>query len=98
MGNMFGNIKELGKLRQQAVHFQKLLQEKIVDVSSPKGEIKLKVNGKMEMLKVEIDPGVLVPEKKQYLEKLFVKTWASAQKEVERLVSTEMKSSMQGMF
>ncbi|HPP11770.1 MAG TPA: YbaB/EbfC family nucleoid-associated protein [bacterium] len=57
----------------------------------------MKVNGKMELLKVEISPEVLAPEKKVFLENLFLKTWARAQKEVERLVAAELKSQIGGL-
>ena len=51
----------------------------------------------MELLKVEISPEVLAPEKKVFLENLFLKTWARAQKEVERLVAAELKSQIGGL-
>ncbi len=94
MAGILDNLKQLGQLRQQAAQFQKFLTAKQVEISSPNKEVTIKVNGKMELLKIEFSPDVLSPEKKDFLEKLFLKTWARAQKEVERLVAEELKSQI----
>ncbi len=94
MGNIFDNLKQIGQLKQQAVQFEKILRSKTVEVSSPKGEIKLAVNGKMELTSIEINPDVLKPENKSYLEKLFKNTFAAAQREIEKIISSEMKSQI----
>ncbi|MBN1446025.1 MAG: YbaB/EbfC family nucleoid-associated protein [Candidatus Omnitrophica bacterium] len=94
MGNIFDNLKQIGQLKQQAAQFEKILRSRTVEVSSPKGEIKLGVNGKMELTSIEINPDVLKPENKNYLEKLFKNTFASAQREIEKIISSEMKSQI----
>ncbi|HDD64734.1 MAG TPA: YbaB/EbfC family DNA-binding protein [Firmicutes bacterium] len=94
MAGIFDTLKQLSELRKQAAQFQKLLLNKIVEVSSPGNEIKIKVNGKMEILNLEFSPEVLKPEKKEYLERLFIKTWANAQKEVEKLIRKEIKMQL----
>jgi DNA-binding protein YbaB len=94
MGNIFDGLKQIGQLKQQAAHFERLLRSKTVEVSSPKGEIKIVVNGKMELISVDISPDVLKPENKGYLEKLFRNTFASAQKEIEKIISSEMRSTL----
>jgi len=94
MANIFESLKQMSKLKQQASTFQKMLAGKIVEVTSPGKEITLKVNGKMEILALNIDPDILKPDKKQHLEKLLINTWASAQKEVEKVIGTELKSQV----
>ncbi len=94
MGNIFDNLKQIGQLKQQAAQFEKILRSKTVEASSPKGEIKISVNGKMELMSVEISPDVLKPENKSYLEKLFKNTFASAQREIEKMISSEMRSQI----
>lgn len=94
MANIFDSLKQLGQLRQQASKFQKMLASKIVEVSSSGGEVKIKVNGKMELISIEINSEILKPENKVYLEKLIKKTFSSAQKEVEKVISSELKSQM----
>lgn len=94
MANIFDSLKQLTQLKHQAAKFQKMLASKTVEVSSPSGEVKLKVNGKMELISIEINPDILKPENKIYLEKLIKKTFLSAQKEVEKVIGSELKSQM----
>ncbi|MCD6408429.1 YbaB/EbfC family nucleoid-associated protein [bacterium] len=94
MANIFDSLKQLGQLRQQAAKFQKMLASKIIEVSSPDGEVKLKVNGKMELISIEIVPDILKPENKVHLERLIKKTFSAAQKEVEKVISSELKSQI----
>jgi hypothetical protein len=94
MANIFDSLKQIGQLKQQAAQFEKILRSKTVEASSPKGEIKLSVNGKMELISVEISADVLKPENKGYIEKLFKNTFVSAQREIEKIISSEMKSQI----
>jgi DNA-binding YbaB/EbfC family protein len=91
---IFDNLKQLSQLRQQANQFQKLLASKVVEVSSRNNEIKLKINGKMEILNIEIDEKILKPENKNYIEKLIKKTFEEAQKEIEKIITQEIKSTI----
>jgi len=97
MANIFDSLKQVAQLRQQAAEFQRILASKIVEAASPAGEVKIKVNGKMELLSIEIDPCVLSPEHKSRVEKLILRTWASAQKEVERVLGAELKAKVGGL-
>lgn len=94
MGNIFDNLKQIGQLKQQAAQLEKILRSKTVQVTSPRGEVKLSLNGKMELVGIELSPEVLKPENKAYLEKILKNTFFSAQKEVEKVVSSEMRSQM----
>jgi len=91
---IFDNLKQLSQLRQQANQFQKLLASKVVEISSRNNEIKLKINGKMEILNIEIDEKILKPENKNYIEKLIKKTFEEAQKEIEKIIAQEIKSTI----
>ncbi|HNS33243.1 MAG TPA: YbaB/EbfC family nucleoid-associated protein [bacterium] len=97
MANIFDNLKQLGQLKKQAAQFERLLREKTVEASSPRGEVKLKINGKMELLSIEINQEILKPESKALVEKLIKSTFSSAQKEVEKMIGSEMKAQMGGM-
>ncbi|MCM8772195.1 MAG: YbaB/EbfC family nucleoid-associated protein [Candidatus Omnitrophica bacterium] len=94
---IFDSLKQIAQLKQQASQFQKLLESKIVDVSSPNNEIKLRINGKMEILNIEISESILKPENKSYIEKLLKKTFQTAQKEIEKMIKEEIKSAI-GLF
>jgi nucleoid-associated protein EbfC len=92
MANIFDNLKQLSQLRQQASNFQKTLAAKEFEIASQKNEVKIKVNGKMELVNIEISPEILTIENKQYIEKLIQKTFSAAQKEVEKAVSAELRA------
>lgn len=97
MANIFDNIKQLGQLKKQAAQFEKILRAKTVETLSPRGEVKLKINGKMELLSIEISPEMLKPENKAGIEKLIKATFSNAQREVEKMISSEMKAQMGGL-
>ncbi|MCM8818179.1 MAG: YbaB/EbfC family nucleoid-associated protein [Candidatus Omnitrophica bacterium] len=88
------NLKQLAQLKKQASQFQKMLESKVVEVSSSNNEIKLKINGKMEILNIEISADILKPENKSYIEKLIKKTFLMGQKEVEKIIADEVKSTI----
>ena len=92
--SIFDSLKQLSHLKQQASQFQKFLESKVIEISSKNNEIKLKINGKMEILNIEIDENILKPENKNYIEKLIKKTFEEAQKEVERIIAKEIKSTI----
>jgi nucleoid-associated protein EbfC len=94
MANMFDMLKQAAQLKKQASHFQKVPQSKVCEVCSPDEKIRLKVNGKMELLAIEIAADLLAPEHKHHLEKLLLKTWQAAQKEIERMIQSEAKSML----
>ncbi|MCX8081975.1 MAG: YbaB/EbfC family nucleoid-associated protein [bacterium] len=94
MVNIFDSLKQIGQLKQQAAQFERILRSKTVEVSSPKGEIKLVINGKMELISIDISPDIMKPENKGYLEKLLKNTFTSAQREIEKIISSEMKSTL----
>ncbi|MFN4226675.1 MAG: YbaB/EbfC family nucleoid-associated protein [Candidatus Ratteibacteria bacterium] len=91
---IFENLKQMAQLKQQASQFQKILESKIVEVSSPGNEIKLKINGKMDILNIEISENLLKPENKSYFEKLIKKTFNEAKSKVEKIIATEIKSQI----
>jgi DNA-binding YbaB/EbfC family protein len=91
---IFDSLKQLSQLKQQALEFQKILASKEVEVGSKNKEIKIKMNGKMELLSIEIDENILKPENKNYIEKLIKKTFEEAQKEIEKIIAKEIKSTI----
>jgi DNA-binding protein YbaB len=88
---MFDMLKQAAQIKKQAGQFQKMLASKECSVSSPDGKISMKVNGKMELLAIEISPELLAPEHKTHLEKLLLKTWQVAQKEIEKIIQAEAR-------
>ena len=92
MVNMFEMLKQATQIRKQAGKFQKILESKVCEVSSPDGKIRMKLNGKMELLAIDIAPELLFAENKLKLEKLLLQTWQKAQKEIEKIIQEETKN------
>ncbi|MCM8763947.1 MAG: YbaB/EbfC family nucleoid-associated protein [Candidatus Omnitrophica bacterium] len=94
MANMFEMLKQAGQIRKQAGRFQKILESKVCEVSSPDGKISIKVNGKMELLYIDISPEMLSTDNKTRLEKSLLAVWQKAQKEIERIIQEETKNML----
>ena len=94
MSNMFDMLKQAGQMKKQAAQLQKMLLSKVCEENSPDGKIKVKVNGKMELLAIDIAPELLSAEQKNHLEKLLLRTWQAAQKRVEGMIQEEMKKQL----
>ncbi|MCM8814403.1 MAG: YbaB/EbfC family nucleoid-associated protein [Candidatus Omnitrophica bacterium] len=92
MVNIFEMLKQAGQIKKQAGRFQKILESRVCEVSSPDGKISIKVNGKMELLYIDISPDLLSPDNKTRLEKSLLAVWQKAQKEIERIIQEETKN------
>ncbi len=92
MANMFEMLKQAAQMKKHASQLQKILSDKIVEASSKDEKIKIKMNGKMEILSIEISSDLLSPHHKTFLEKAILNTYQIARKEMERMVQAELKS------
>lgn len=94
MANMFDMLKQAGQMRKQAAQMQKMLLSIVCEESSSDGKVKVKVNGKMELLSIDIAEELLSAEQKRSLEKILLKTWQAAQKRVEGMIQEEMRKHL----
>jgi nucleoid-associated protein EbfC len=69
MADMFGKISDLqGKVKEA----QERLGEVIVEADAGGGMVKVKANGKRELISIDIDRDVIDPDDKEMLEDLIV--------------------------
>jgi len=92
MKNMFDMLKQASQFKKQASQLQKMLSSKEYEEVSKDGKIKIKINGRMNLIAIDISSDLLFPENKIQLEKTILNTWHSAQKEVERILQSELKN------
>jgi len=101
MGNFMNSLKEMNKLRQSAKVLEKKLREERMDFSSRDGRVKGIVNGKLEIISLEISPELLSVPQKQNLEKLILETINNAvgqmQGQVSKIVSSQMGINLPGL-
>lgn len=92
MANMFDMLKQAAQMKKQASQLQKLLSTKICEISSSDEKVKIKMNGKMELISIDISSDLLSPHNKTHLEKIILHTYQSARKEMEKMLQEELKS------
>ena len=101
MGNFMNSLKEMNKLRQSAKVLEKKLREERMDFSSRDGRVKGIINGKLEIISLEISPDLLSVPQKQNLEKLILETINNAvgqmQGQVSKIVSSQMGINLPGL-
>ena len=87
MTNFMQSLKEINKLRQSAKVLEKQLREQRMEFSSRDGWVKGVINGKLEILSLEISPDLLAVSQKQNLEKLVSGTLNNAIGQMQNQVS-----------
>lgn len=97
-------MKNLTQMLKQAQEMQGRmaeLQERLVhnEVAGRAGGdlVRLTLNGKGELRRVEIDPSLMVAEERQVLEDLLVAAHADAKQRVEQQLADEMQKLTGGM-
>ena len=92
------------KMMQQATEIQKKFkeaQEKLANIevegSSGGGLVKVTLNGKNEIKKINIDQSLMKPEEKEILEDLIVAAINEGRKKVEETAAEQMKNLTGGM-
>lgn len=90
---MFEKIKQLKNLRDQAKQMKETLGEEVVNASAASGKVNLIMNGNQEVLAVEIDPSMLVPEKKEELENAIKEAVNDGIQKVQKIMMQKMQAS-----
>ena len=101
--NMQSMLKQAQKMQEDMAAMQSELEAREYDVSAGGGVVKVKINGKKELLSVNISPEVVDPEDIETLEDLIVAAFNEAVKKVEAVSSEEMQKitgsiGLPGMF
>ncbi|MFH1610459.1 MAG: YbaB/EbfC family nucleoid-associated protein [Patescibacteria group bacterium] len=81
---MLGNLKDLYQLQAKAKEMQKKLAEETIELE--KDGIKIVMNGKQEVLSVEIDESLPNEEKEKLLKEVF----NGAVQQVQQLMAKQM--------
>jgi len=98
---MFDMMKMMGKMKEVQAKVKEA-QDNLVNIKtsaeSGGGMVKATVNGKKELLTLEIDNDLIKPEDKEMLQDLIVAAVNKATQEAEVLAKEEMKKSTDGML
>ena len=101
--NQAAMIKQAQKMQEDMEALQADLDEREYDVSAGGGVVGVKINGKKEVLSIDIDPEVVDPDDVETLQDILVAGVNEAIKRVEDTNSKEMEKitgsmNMPGLF
>ncbi len=89
-GKMKKMMKQVQKMQAEMAKIQKDLEEQSYEATSGGGVVKVIVNGKNEMLDIQINPEVLDPDDVEMLQDLILAATNEALKKAQETMSTEM--------
>ena len=97
MMNIQGIMKQAQAMQKRMEEMQEKLAQEEVEGISGGGMVKVILNGKFEMKKVEIDKSLVVADEADILEDLIVAAHNDAKAKVENMMNEGMKSVTGGM-
>lgn len=101
--NMQAMLKQAQKMQEDMETLRAELDEKEYDISAGGGAVTLKINGKKEILSIDISPEIVDPDDVETLSDILVAAVNEAIKRVETTNETEMQKitgslGMPGLF
>ena len=101
--NMNAMIRQAQKMQEDMENLQADLDAREYEISAGGGMVKLKINGKKEVLSIDIQPEIVDPDDVETLSDILVAAVNEAIKRVESTNAAEMEKvtgsmSMPGMF
>ena len=101
--NMQAMIRQAQKMQEDMAALQEELESREYDVSAGGGVVTVKINGKREILSIDIDPEIVDPDDIETLSDILVAAVNEAIKKVDEVSDSEMSKitgqmSIPGMF
>ena len=102
-GNMQAMLRQAQKMQEDMATLQAELDEKVYDVSAGGGMVKVSINGKKEILAIDIKPDIVDPDDIETLQDILVAAVNQAIAKVETTNADEMgkitgSMNMPGLF
>lgn len=103
MGNMSDMLKKAQKMQEEMAATQAALEEREYEVSAGGGAVTVKINGKREILALDIQPDVVDPDDVEMLSDILIAAINEAIKKVDSVSEEEMSKisgqmGLPGMF
>ena len=96
-GNMQAMLRQAQKMQEDMATLQAELDEKVYDVSAGGGMVKVSINGKKEILAIDIKPDIVDPDDIETLQDILVAAVNQAICQVEATNTEEMGKITGGM-
>ncbi len=97
MGNMGKMMKQVQKMQKQMKKLQQELEEKTVEAAAGGGAVKAVVNGKKELVELQIDPDAVDPDDVEMLQDLVMAAVNEAIRKAEEMVQSELAKITGGL-
>ncbi|HTP78897.1 MAG TPA: YbaB/EbfC family nucleoid-associated protein [Bacteroidota bacterium] len=96
--NMQSMMKQMQKMQERIAEVQSMLEGKTVTGESGGGMVKVTVNGKQRIVKIEIENEVVKPEEKDMLEDLIAAAVNQAMERSAAMAQEEMQKATGDMI
>ena len=97
MGNMSGMMKKVQKMQKEMAKVQQELEAKEVEATAGGGVVKAVVNGKKELVSLNIDPEAMDPEDVEMTQDLIIAAVNEAIGKAEKMMEEGMAKVTGGM-
>ena len=97
-GNMQQLARQAQKLQQQMTKMQEELEAREFEAAAGGGMVTVKVNGRKELLSVEIKPEAVDPDDVEMLEDLIAAAFNAATEKADELSASLMPAGVGGML
>lgn len=97
MKNLGNMLKQAQQMQTRMAEMQAKLEATEVEGQAGGGMVKVKLTGKGELRRIQIDPSLMTAEDREVLEDLIVAAHGDAKQKVEAMMAEEMQKATAGM-